>query len=350
MSISARPSSDGAPHAIRAPGRRAVPARLALTALAFALAALPALACAGAYEAGEALLPTGMARAVVPSVPAASYVYVNTGGPVMLPLESFGPSGTDFTPGAQADDVLRASEATLFVGRSSGGFGGIFDFYEAGDAVNALVAFRIGTNPERSWASGEARRLSLAAGEPGWTGAVEDASRLADYVRLDQHPTLPWELVTNLPARPPSRPVAAGVASLENGLSAALYNALDLDLSDIDTAFALLRVDVLGFAIYTDEQPLTLPERLDRQSLEDPVYGVLMVSRSDYSGVMAAFMLGVVADRAQLETIPIGNTNARYGTIDGLHLLIKNRGTLVFAALSADKQNAIDLILSAVNE
>ena len=342
---SARLSPDGASTRAAASARRAV---LALAALAFALAALPTLACSGAYQTGQALLPQGMAQATMPDVPAASYIYVNPGGPFMLPLRSFGPSGTTFTPGARADAMLRASGATLFVGQSPVGFGGIFDFYE--EAVNSLVAFRLGTNPQRSWAKGDARRLSVAAGEPDWTQAVGDASNLSDYVRLDRHPSLPWELVTNLPADPPSRPVAAGIANLEHGLSAALYDAVDLDLSDMDTAFALLRVGVLGFAIYADEEPLVIPERLDRAALEDGVFGVLMVSTSDYSGVMVAFMLGVVADRGQLETIAIGNTNARYGTIDGLHLLLKNRGTLVFAALAADKQNAIDLILSAVEE
>ena len=313
------------------------------------LASLP-LACSGAYEPGEALLPVGMAQAVVPDVSAASYLYVNPGGPVMLTLDSFGPSGTAFTPGAQPGSLVQASGVTLFVGKSADGFGGIFDFNEAADAVNGLVAFRLGTNPQRSWADGDARTLRVAAGEPGWVQSVGTASRLASYVTLERHPSLPWDLVTNLPASPPSQPVAAGIANIEHGLSAALYNSVDLDLSDIDTAFALLRVNLVGFAIYTDDDPLVLPERLDRQALEENTYGVLIVSRSDFSGVMVAFMLGVVSDRAQLETISIANTNARYGIVDGLHLVLKNRGNLVFAALSADRQNAVDLILSAVNE
>ena len=308
------------------------------------------LACSGTYEPGEALLPVGMAQAVAPDVAAASYLYVNPGGPVFLTLDSFGPSGTSFTPGAQPGSLVQANGVTLFVGRSPDGFGGIFDFNDTADAVNGLVAFRLGTNPQRSWSDGDARTLRVAAGDPEWVQSVGTASRLASYVTLERHPSLPWDLVTNLPASPPSQPVAAGIANIENGLAAALYNSVDLDLSDIDTAFALLRVDLVGFAIYTDDDPLVLPERLDRQALEENTYGVLMVSRSDFSGVMVAFMLGVVSDRAQLETIPIANTNARYGTVDGLHLLLKNRGNLVFAALSADRQNAIDLILSAVSE
>ncbi len=287
---------------------------------------------------------------MVPDIAIASYVYVNPGGPLELTLDSFGPSGTEFTPGAQSGATMRASGVTLFVGRSPEGFGGIFDFYEAEDAVNGLVAFRLGTNPQRSWADGNSRRLRVAAGEPEWVQSVGTASSLSSHVSLARHPTLPWDLVTNLPARPPSRPVAAGIARVEDGLAAAVYNSVDLDLTDIDTSFALLRVDLVGFAIYTDDEPLALPERLDRRALEENAYGVLMVSRSDYSGVMVAFMLGVVSDRAVLETVPIANTNARYGTIDGLHLLLKNRGNLVFAALSADRQNAIDLILSAIDE
>ena len=308
------------------------------------------LACSGTYEPGEALLPEGMAQAIVPNIATASYVYVNPGGPIELTIDSFGPSGTEFTPGAQPGSTMSASGVTFFVGRSPDGFGGIFDFYEAADAVNALVAFRLGANPQRSWADGNSNRLRIAAGEPAWVQSVGDASSLSSHVSLSQHPTLPWDLVTNLPSRPPSRPVAAGVASVDGGLAGAVYHSVDLDLTDIDTAFGLLRVDLVGFAIYADEDPLTLPERLDRRALEENAYGVLMVSRSDFSGVMVAFMLGVVSDRAELETIPIANTNARYGTVDGLHMLLKNQGNLVFAALSADRQNAIELILSAIDE
>ena len=328
---------------------RALPASLALLALFLTLVSL-SLACSGTYEPGEALLPEGMAQAVAPNIATDSYVYVNPGGPIVLTLDSFGPSGTAFTPGAQPDSQLRASGVTMFVGRSPDGFGGIFDFYEATDTVNALVAFRLGTNPQRSWADASSRRLRIAAGEPAWVQSVGSASSLSSHVTLEHHPSLPWDLVTNLPARPPSRPVAAGIARVDDGLAGAVYNSVDLDLTDIDTAFALLRVDLVGFAIYTDDEPLVLPERVDRRALEENAYGVLMVSRSDFSGVMVAFMLGVVSDRAELETIPIANTNARYGTIDGLHMLLKNRGNLVFAALSADRQNAIDLILSAIEE
>ncbi len=291
-----------------------------------------------------------MAQTVVPNIAAASYVYVNPDGPMMLPLDSFGPTGTEFNPGARPGSLLRASGVTLFVGKSPDGFGGILDFDDPTGAANALITFRLGVNPERSWGESEEGRLRVAVGDPGWVQKVEDASSPASYVTLERHPSLPWDLVTNLPAQPPSRPVAAGIARVDDGIAGAVYNSVDLDLTDIDTAFALLRVDLVGFAIYADEDPLVLPERLDRQALEDNAYGVLMVSRSDFSGVMVAFMLGVVSDRAELETIPIANTNARYGTIDGLHMLLKNRGNLVFAALSSDRQNAIDLILSAIDE
>ena len=312
--------------------------------------ALLSLACSGTYEHGEALLPEGMAQAVVPDVSVASYLYINPDGPMMLPLDSFGPTGTEFNPGARPDSMLRASGVTLFVGKSPDGFGGIFDFDNSTGAANALITFRLGVNPERSWGDSDRGRLRVAVGDPGWVQNVEDVFGLTSYVSLERHPSLPWDLVTNLPAEPPSRPVAAGIANVDEGLAGALYDSLDLDLTDIDTAFALLRVDLVGFAIYTDDEPLVLPERLDRRALEENAYGVLMVSRSDFSGVMVAFMLGVVSDRAELETIPIANTNARYGTIDGLHMLLKNRGNLVFAALSADRQNAIDLILSAIDE
>ena len=57
---------------------------------------------------------------------------------------------------------------------------------------------------------------------------------------------------------------------------------------------------------------------------------------------------GALGGRAGLELIELGDTNARYRTIDDLHMVVKNRGSLVYAALAGSRSAAEDLILSAI--
>jgi hypothetical protein len=75
---------------------------------------------------------------------------------------------------------------------------------------------------------------------------------------------------------------------------------------------------------------------------------VLFVSQSTYPAGLVSFMLSVIASRTDMELIKLGDTNARYKTIDGLHLIIKNKESLVYAAVAGNRGDAERLILSAL--
>ena len=112
-------------------------------------------------------------------------------------------------------------------------------------------------------------------------------------------------------------------------------------------AFALIRVERIGFALYTDSS-LELSSHIDRRYINDSDSSVLLVSHSSYPGPLVSFLLSVIAGRTGMELIEIGNTNARYREIDGLHLVIKNKGSFLYAALSTTRADAVEIILSAI--
>ena len=59
--------------------------------------------------------------------------------------------------------------------------------------------------------------------------------------------------------------------------------------------------------------------------------------------------MSVVAGRTEMEIIDLGNTNARYRLIEDLHLVIKNKGSAMYAALAGTRENAERLIMSALS-
>ena len=71
--------------------------------------------------------------------------------------------------------------------------------------------------------------------------------------------------------------------------------------------------------------------------------------RQGFWSVISGAICSITASgRAGLELVELGDTNARYRMIDDLHMVVKNRGSLVYAALAGSRSAAEDLILSAI--
>ena len=310
-----------------------------------ALLGLTAVGCSSSRVVGNASLPEGIETAQIPNVEIAGYLYVNADSSISLPI-----NGVVIGSDGRSEAVLTRldlDKASIVIGSSVDSFGGTFDFQTHRQAEEALRAFQVNPEDEESWAEVSSNRLSMAHGADSWAQSIRNAFELDSLILLAEHESLRWDILTNLPENPPSRPIAAGIIRLDEGFPVALTDRIDFDLGRMDTAFGLVRVDTVGFGLYVDS-PIEVSDRFGLDFLDDAGYGVLMVSRSSYSGFVVAFMLGVVAGQIGMETIDIGNTNARYSTFEGIHLILKNKGNLVFAALAADRQIAEALILSAV--
>ena len=312
-----------------------------------ALLTLTAVGCSSSDVVGNALLPVGIETAQIPNVEIAGYLYVNAELPISLPINGLETESNDASEAVLTQ--LDLNTATIVIGPSIDSFGGTFDFQTEQQAEESLRVFQINPEDEESWGEVVSNRLSMANGTESWTQSVRNAFGSDSLILLTEHESLRWDILTNLPDNPPSRPVAVGILSLDEGFPKLLTERIDFDLVGMDTAFGLVRVDTVGFGIYADA-PIEVPDRFGLEFLENAGYGVLLVSRSSYSGFVVAFMLGVVAGQTGMETISIGNTNARYQAVEGIHLILKNKGNLVFAAIAADRQSAESLILSAVTD
>ena len=51
-----------------------------------------------------------------------------------------------------------------------------------------------------------------------------------------------------------------------------------------------------------------------------------------------------------METMPLGISNARYKQVDDAHLIIKNRGSLIYTTLAATRDRAEALMLRMMED
>lgn len=312
--------------------------------------ALTGMACSSAADLGGALLPEGIDDARVPAVDASGYVFISSNPPLPLPTSYFGQQSQ---PGAlatpQPAQQLAMSKASIVAGPAIEAFGGTLTLASEAEAQLAqqLLQERMLSQPGTTWSKATADQLSVASGAGEWAELLKQTLDTGNLLPLNEHNPLAYQLITNLPTTPPSPPLGVGFLKLGPGTLQALAAKADMDVREMDSAFGFVRVDMVAFGIYA-QRPVAVPATIDQSFLEQSGVGALIVSHSGYPGAIVSFMLSVIADRTSMETIKIGNTNARYRMIGDLHLVLKNKGSFLYAALSGDRAYAERLVLSAI--
>ena len=309
--------------------------------------ALVAVGCTSTITSGNGLLPEGMEEAEIPNLDVAGYMYLNADPPLALSTSRFGsPDAVEGNVSEALDSRVGLTRATLVVDSTPDNFGGVLGFASESDAQDSWTLLQDRLVEHELWGELSSSGVLLVRGGGLWADSVREALVSENQIAIPDHDPVAWALLTNLPENPPSQPIAAGVLKLDGGLLALFGERADIDLDGVDVAFGFVRVDIVGFGVYA-ELPLDVPERIDEEFLINSGSGILFVSHSDYAGALVSFMIGVVAGRTDMETVQVGGLNAKYRTLDNLHLIIKNRGSLIYAALAGEMALAEELILSA---
>ena len=320
---------------------------LALTAVLVAVGAFAA--CSAPAGPSTALLPAGIDEARVPEVESSGYVYFRSDPPLALRGNLFRISPRQVGPTPEIPEVVGLESATLVVAATSDSFGGLLKFASEADAQAAWLLVEEASLSAPVWGKLAPPQLLLAGGPESSRDAFQRALETGRLVSLRQYDPSGWNLMTRLPESPPFRPVAAGIVKLDGDILETVKQRIGLDLEGIGIAFAFVRVDSVAFGVYAD----TLPEissQIDLEFLRQSGSGVLLVSHSEYPEFLVSFMVSVIAGRTGMETIALGSTNARYRALNGSHLVLKNKGSFMFAGLAGNRTDAERLVLSAVSD
>ena len=314
-------------------------------ASAFAvLFALAVVGCASTSNSGGALLPEGIESAEIPQVDSKGYLYFNPGYPTVV---SGGLFNLGLSDDASLSKTISMGRATLILGSTTANRGASLEFSSVGDSQSAWNMVKDTLDAEEFWGRNQDDLILLATGDQGWRDAVTSAYADDGLISVREQSPSGWNLLSNLPKEPPSKPVMAGVLQLDANMLQSLMSSENLEVEGIGNAFGLVRVDSLAFAVYTDD-PLNMSTEFSYERILNSGSGILFVSQSSYPGPIVSFMLGVMSDRTDLELIELATTNARYRTVDDLHLIIKNRGSLLYASIATSKDDAEALMISAL--
>jgi hypothetical protein len=323
--------------------------KVSFLVLALAFSIFIAVGCSAAsIEPGSALLPEGIEEAVVPDAKFSGYVFSSANPPLRLAVDYLRPrQGFDVLP-AEAPAWVEVVRATTVIGSTPDSFGALLDFSSEEQAAAAWAAIQSKVSNGSVWGKRASPWLMVVSGEPTWADSVQHVMDSGWFIPLKERDPKAWNLLTNLPKNPPQRPLAAGVLNLDNNLLKLLAVKGNIALEgEIEKAIGLIKVDNFAFGVYTDE-PIAVSGAIDQEFIKSSNASILFVTHSGYRGALVSFLLSVAAGRMQMETIPLGETNARYRMVGELHLVVKNKGSILFAALAATREDAEGLMLSAI--
>ena len=285
-------------------------------------------------------LPPGFQEARLPDDDFSAYLYLSHSAPIAMPLAAFGESA-----GASTEPDLELSSLGAWVGPNLDSFGARAEFQEQMQAQAAETA--LGDDVEQ-WREGSV--LSLVRGGQVWTGDVEAAMRAGHGVTFKEKYEDMWRLLRLLPEEPPLQPAAAGFISVERDLLDSLTSKAGLELGGLGQALGTINVENVAYVAYAEDD-LRLPESVDGEFVRSSGLAAVFVARSTYPGFLLSFFLNTFADRVDLQSdTRIDGEDVLSRDLDGVHLLVKPLGSVIFIVVASEEQTSEALMESVLQK
>ena len=358
---------------------------------AIALTLILAVACDNNMDEGNGTLPIGMEYDLLPDVEYQTYLYFSPTAPVNIDHERLLSPDQSGIIILDSDDGLELSRVSM-VAASLDQFGGFLRFASASDALLAASLLERTAPGEPTSVRVAADTVEVVRGDTAWAVEVRRQFDGPDapiptlagstlpippiVIALPQPPIPPmgatntestppvppvpgalarlrdrnpqaWNMLTNLPVSVQDPPVAAGFITTGGDLLQTVANDAGVSVPGLSTAFGLARVDNVAFGIYSS-MPEWIPNKIDAELLDGLHTGIVLVGGTGYNGLAASFLIRTIAGKIGMDTIDLGKTNARHLNLENGHLLLKNKGSLVYVTASGSRAKAEELMLRAL--
>ena len=307
------------------------------------------VACSSEVDEGGGTLPPGIEDDLVPDVEYEVYLYFNPDSSVVVDRNRFLSADQEEVITLGGEEQVSITSVSM-VATSLEEFGGILGFATTSDA--ALAGNLLAQNPVEeppTTTQVATTTIQIIRGDAEWTSDLSTQYGSAELISLKERSPQVWNMLTHLPVSEEEPPVAAGFISTGGNIIQEIANIAGIQVTGLDTAFGIVRIDNVAFGIYSD-LPETIPEEVGVELLDSLDTGVVLVGGAGYAGVAVAFLVRSIAGKVGMETIDLENTNARYLELEDGHLILRNKGSLIYATVAGSRDRAEELMLRALAE
>ncbi len=319
-------------------------------ALALTLFALFAVACGSVVGEGQGTLPADTQVNLLPNVDFVSYIYFNPSTSSTVEIRRFLPSGgADVLP-PDTSESAEVSSATILTS-TEGDIAATLEFISVKDAERVHGVYNLYPEEAELWTKLDSSTLDVVRGGSDWAldvreklSAIQDTST---RISVEEKSPESWALMTNLPVSSSDPPIAVGLIYPDDNLIEDIETNVGVDLSNLDIAFGNIGAQRLAFAIYGDT-PIDITQEIDFRLLTLHDVGMVIAGQTNYPSFALSFLVSTIAGRIGMETIELGNTNARYLETEQARVILKNKGSLIYAALAHERHDAEQLMLRSL--
>ena len=321
--------------------------------LVIAVIVLLSVACASEVSVGEGSLPADTQTNLVPNVDFVGYLYFNPSTSSTVDIRRFLPSGGAEVLAADVSESAEVSSATILTS-TEGDVAASLKFLSAKSAQRVHDLYGQYPVEDAIWSKVDSTTLHVVRGGSTWATSVREkldtsTTDTSTVITIEEKSPESWALMTNLPVSEAQPPIAAGLISPDDTLIEDIETNVGLDLSNLDLAFGNIGTQRLAYAIYGDV-PIDITKEIDFRFLTLHDVGMVIVGQTSYPSFALSFLVSTIAGRLGMETIDLGNTNARYLATEHAHVVLKNKGSLIYAALADDRHDSEQLMLRALAE
>lgn len=294
------------------------------------LCALIAASCSGATPAAHtASLPPGIEQLTVPGVSLDGVIYIAQDNPIstdrLFSFPSIHQASLGLAPSASSQGLW------LNVG------------FGSSDA--ATSAFNMTPEFNEIWKTKINQNLFAVYPNDQTSGPLIQAAQQNNFISFKTVYADEWNLLNNLPASPPGKPIGAGFIKITDNFkkwTSTIYKNEAL-LAELYDALGKVKIDTLGLGLYAKSDLNTI-NNLDYNSWG---LSLLLVGDSAYPG----FVLSVLANflpSMGLQSATLNGETIYTKQQGSLYIMLKNAGGLVFAAVAPDSTECSKLLSSAL--
>jgi hypothetical protein len=232
-----------------------------------------------------------------------------------------------------------------------------------GDAGHAVAFRAILTSPEEAsdlykevapetdeWTYLSGSTIYLVKGEGSGAKTLKRAIKAGDFVSLEEKEPKIRNEMNRLPKEPPAKAVMMGFAKPKGSLIESFAKGKQAKgLGDISSAIDKARAQYVILGLYSDKliNPGDIKQASDLKELE---LGFLVVTKSGIPGFLLAPLFGTIAGMFGMDKIDLSGETAYHRDYEGLAMVLKGEGNLIYLSVAPELEFAKKLMSSALGK
>jgi len=172
---------------------------------------------------------------------------------------------------------------------------------------------------------------------------ISDSVDINQYMPLNEFDPDGLRLMSNLPYEPTLELVGVGAISKDMRAINMLTDVDGLDLQLITRTYQTLNGGNVVFGAYTsDDAIITLTD--ETEFFQDSISALVFLTHSSYASPLVSFLVREISEEMGMTNLSVDGSNVRHLELNGVHVIVKNVGSLVYLFISNDLNEAEKLI------